>query len=508
MYRNTEALDQLSIDNAEVAKPAKAEKIEGSPTEMAHEVTHHIRANEAAAVGLHDRANSALQKFLSMIDKGDHEDLGKMLEIEKEIDSLLKEYKSHNAELVKKVDTSLARLDTAQEDMSSKALFDEGEDEKMTDQQVLDEIEDKEAIEKGNYVVAEEITQEEYDQEVAKKKAALTKKSSESANKKKEASSLDKKKDALLAQLDNRLAKAEHKKTPKDVAREEQALMEKTHREKAAFAKRIKKAGFGKDVIARAEKMFDNLYDGWATKQTMAEDMAELLSVGVSEEDLQSAQDFIIENHPTMLPTREMIAAKMTGSQDYDSYTKELSVNQPKKMAKGRSVYKKEESVPQPEKSEKHHTAKTEEPDQKKSPSIVYKSPHNNSVHVDQELKPTMRLTKEERGEYKKWKNLFDAMDTAYLVAKADSFEKSLKSKSSEEAQNFAALEAGNMAAARELIRAGKSLSEAEYWKQRIRPDFRYMPDKTHVDETLDAMSAEADKKAKAREKKWWQFWK
>jgi uncharacterized short protein YbdD (DUF466 family) len=348
-----------------------------------------------------------------MIDKGDHEDLDKMLEIEKEIDGLLKEYQSHNAELAKKVDTSLARLDTAQEDSSDKVLFDEGEDEKMTDKQVLDEIKDKEAIEKGNYVTYEEVVEPPTPPADAFDEVEEVKSAKESVHKKKETHSLDKKKDALLAQLDNRLAKAEHKKTPKDVAREEQALMEKTHREKAAFAKKIKKAGFSKDVVARAEKMFDNLYNGWATKQTMAEDMAELLSAGVSEEDLQSAQDFIIENHPTMLPTREMIAAKMTGSQDYDSYTKELSVSQPKKMPKGKSVYKKEESVSQPEKSEKRHTAKTEEPDQKKSSSIVYKSPHNNSVHVDKDLNPTKRLTKEEREDYKKWEGLFDAMDTA-----------------------------------------------------------------------------------------------
>lgn len=125
MYRGERIIGQLEEMNGEVrTKPV--EKGE-SHAELAHEVTHHLDANESAAVGLHNRAESALKKFLKMIDKGDHENVDKMKELEGEIDSLLNEYKAKNAELSRKVVVAETRFKSEEEVV-------------ITDEDILDEI--------------------------------------------------------------------------------------------------------------------------------------------------------------------------------------------------------------------------------------------------------------------------------------------------------------------------------------------------------------------------------
>ncbi len=122
----TKQRPEISLDHSEVIP---FESPTESHTDLAHEVNHHLNANESAAVGLHERALSAINKLSKMKESGDFENGDKLKEIEEEIDSLLAEFKAKNAELNRKVEVAETRFnDEPDEAIANEAILKEEEE--------------------------------------------------------------------------------------------------------------------------------------------------------------------------------------------------------------------------------------------------------------------------------------------------------------------------------------------------------------------------------------------
>lgn len=113
--------EKVSFESHEIV-PLSTEHAE-SHREQAHNTIQHLNANESALLGLYNRTENILKTLIEK-DPSQHSDL---LEMEKQLDALLKEYKQRNTELQRKVSVAEAR-------------FDEGEDIKVDPTEMAAEI--------------------------------------------------------------------------------------------------------------------------------------------------------------------------------------------------------------------------------------------------------------------------------------------------------------------------------------------------------------------------------